>query len=267
MIEAQRHAFTDCIFHLADPEAMASPTHGLLSKDYAAEVAERIDGERAAEKVEPGDPWPYEERITGQGRPTSRSRSQRASSVPSTTQVVTVDREGNMTTLITTLGGAFGSMVTIPGTGIVLNDGMVSFDPEPGHANSIRGGRRAANFAPPTLMFSEDQPFLTVSASGGRRTVSAIAHILCNVVDFGMGIQDAIAAPRVHCELRQPFIDSRLSREVQDALRDIGHEIVVCEETFFSPHFGRPVGILRDPTTGRLHGGAAPLLRAMAAGF
>ena len=267
MIEAQRHAFTDCIFHLVDPEAMTSPICGLLSKDYAAEVAGRIDEERVAEKVEPGNPWPYEERITGRRPPTSRPKGQRPHSLPGTTQVVTMDRAGNMTTLITTLGGAFGSMVTIPGTGIVLNDGMVSFDPEPGHANSIRGGRSVVSFAPPTLIFSEDQPFLTVSASGGRRTVSAIAHILCNVVDFGMGVQDAIAAPRVHCELRQPFVDSRLCQEVRGALRGMGHEVVVCEETFFSPHFGRPVGILRDPTTGRLHGGAAPLLRAMAAGF
>ncbi len=267
MIEAQRHAFTDCIFHLADPDTMASPTHGLLSKDYAAEVAGRIDRERAAEKVEPGDPWPFEERITGQRRTSSRSASRRPSSLPGTTQVITADKEGNMTTLVTTIGGAFGSKVTIPGTGIVLNDGMIIFDPEPGHAHSIRGGRWLVTFAPPTLMFNEDQPFLALSASGARRTVSAIAHTLCNVVDFGMGIQDAIAAARIHCELRQPFVDSRLSPETQETLRTMGHELVVCEETFYSSHFGRPVGILRDPTTGRLHSGVAPLGRAMAAGF
>ena len=123
------------------------------------------------------------------------------------------------------------------------------------------------SFAPPTLMLGEDQPFLTLSASGGRRTVSAIAHILCNVVDFGMGIQDAIAAPRVHCELRNTYIDSRLSPTIQDALRVMGHKLVVCEESFYSPHFGRPIGILRDPTSGRLYGGAAPLRRAVAVGF
>ena len=268
MIEAQRHAFADCIFHLADPESGASPTQGLLSKDYAAEVAGRIDKRRAAEIVEPGDPWPYEVRITGRRRhPCSRSASQRPSSLPGTTVVTTVDKAGNMTTLLTTLGGAFGSKVTIPGTGIVLNNGMVSVDPEPGHANSIRGGRRMVSFAPPTLMLREDQPFLTLSASGGRRTVSAIAHILCNVVNFGMGIQDAIAAPRVHCEVRNAYIDSRLSPTIQDALHAMGHNLVVCEESFHSPHFGRPIGILRDPASGLLYGGAAPLRRAVAVGF
>jgi gamma-glutamyltranspeptidase/glutathione hydrolase len=267
MIEAQRQAFCDCIFHLADPEEAVSPVHGLLSKEYAAEIVDRIDRGRAAESVVPGDPWPYERRITGMREPTNDATRRKAPPTADTTQIVSMDKDGNVTAMNTTLGGAFGSKVTIPGTGIVMNDGMVSFDPEPGHANSIRGGRSIVSFSPPTLLMREGRPFLAVSASGGRRTVSAIAHIVCNITDFQMGIQDAIAAPRVHCELGRPFVDSRLPKTARDTLEAMGHEVVGCAESFYASYFGRPVGILRDPATGRLTGGAAPLRRAAAVGF
>ena len=152
MIETMRHAFTAVLEHLADPGMMPSPIDGLWSKAYAAAIADRIDKRRATGRVEPVDPWAHETRITGQQRPKGRRELSRGIDNPGTTQVVAADADGNVASFNITHGGAFGSGVTVPGTGIVLNNAMISFDPEPGKANSIRPNRRVMAFSPNVIV-------------------------------------------------------------------------------------------------------------------
>ena len=200
MIETMRYAFTAVLEYLADPAMTPTPIDGLWSKAYAAEIADRIDMRRASGRVEPVDPWPYETRITGKRNPTSTREASRGLDIPGTTQVVAADNDGNLASFNVTHGGAFGSGVTVPDTGIVLNNAMISFDPEPGRANSIRPNRRVMAFAPNVIALRNGAPRLAFGASGGRTTISCQVHVICGVVDFGMSAQEVIEAPRVHCE-------------------------------------------------------------------
>ncbi|MCY3748720.1 MAG: gamma-glutamyltransferase [Chloroflexi bacterium] len=243
MIETMRYAFSGVLEYLADPGMMPTPIDGLWSKAYAAEIADRIDMRRASGWMEPVDPWPHETRITGQQRPASKRVASRGIDNPGTTQVVAADSDGNLASFNVTHGGAFGSGVTVPGTGIVLNNAMISFDPEPRRANSIRPNRRVMAFAPNVVLLRNGAPRLAFGASGGRTTISCQVHVICGLVNFGMSAQEAIEAPRVHCETGDAWVDVRVGEKVGHELRSLGHEINVVEETFHSPFFGRPVTI------------------------
>ncbi len=82
----------------------------------------------------------------------------------------------------------------------ILNNAMISFDPAPGNANSIRPNRRVMAFAPNVIVLRSGRPRMAFGASGGRTTISCQVHVICRVVDFGMSAQEAIEAPRMHCE-------------------------------------------------------------------
>ncbi len=263
-IETMRYAFTSVLEYLGDPGMMPSPIDGLWSKAYAAEVADRIDMRRASGRVEPIDPWPHETRITGQQRPASKLEPSPGIDNPGTTQVVAADRFGNLASFNVTHGGAFGSGVTVPGTGIVLNNAMISFDPEPGRANSIRPNRRVMAFAPNVIALRSGTPRLAFGASGGRTTISCQVHVICGVIDFGLSAQEAIEVPRVHCETGDAWVDVRVGENVLRELRSLGHDIDVVEETFHSPFFGRPVTIEVLPAGRGYRSGASNLHRTAA---
>ena len=265
MLEAMRQTWADCLAHLGDPRFVDAPWHGIQSKAYAQEMADTISLDRAATARTPGDPWRYE------GRP--RPRNAGGPLVPGstgaqhTTKVVCIDAFGNMVSLEISLGTLFGSKVTLPGTGIVLGNGMQSFDPRPGRPQSIAPGKRPWKIAPAVLMFRDQDPYATICASGGRRTTSAALHTMVHLVDFDMGIQEAIEKCRVHAEFEEAFVDDRLPDSTIDALRDRGHRIVPVREDFVLGSFGRPAAALIDPGTGRRHAGADAMRSAGVAGY
>lgn len=184
-----------------------------------------------------------------------------------TTQVVSIDKHGNMVSLEHSLGNSFGSKVAIPGTGIVLGNGMCSFDPRPGRPQSIVPGKRPIKIAPAILMFVNDQPYVTICASGGRRTTSAALHIMVHLVDFGMKLQEAIEAHRVHSEVVDCFIDNRLPEAAISDLTKMGHHVVPVLEDVALGNFGRPSAALIDPVTRMRHAGGDHLRSSGAAGY
>ncbi len=266
MIEAMRRAWVDCLTYMGAPAFVPVPGEGIRSKAYAQERAATINLKRASSEVPPGDPWQYEPG----GRPAATiaaGQPDRGQGGGHTTQLCVIDRWGNMVTVCTSLGLAFGSKVTIPGTGIVLGNGIESFDPVPGKPNSLAPGKRPMMVVPVVLMLRDGKPFAVAAASGGRRILGACLHIMVNLVDFGMGMQQAMAALRLHTELDEVFVDSRVDARVLNALEHRGHPIVPVQETITQPNFGRAVGVLLDQMTGRIHGGADPLRPAAVAGF
>lgn len=262
--EALRRAFVDRFAYLADPTHEAVPVVGLLSSAYAAEVAQRIRPDRAEPEARPGDPWRFE--------PVPASARRQTGGAPGgdgcTTHLTVVDKDRNVVSLTSTLGAAFGSGVVGRGTGILLNNGMTWFDPEPGHANSIAAGKRTLWAPTPTIMFRGGRPVLGIGAPGGRRIISAIVQSIVNVVDFGMGIQEAVTTPRVHCEGPVTEVDDRLAPGALAGLADIGHRVQAVHEDSSSFCFARPGGIWIDPNTpGRLIGGVHQLTPAWAMGY
>ena len=155
--------------------------------------------------------------------------------------------------------GGFGSGVVVPGTGVLLPNSMIVFNPMPGTANSIAGFKRALNNMAPVLLLRDGQPFITVGAPGGRRIMCRIAHIISNVVDFGMSMQEAITAPSVDTAERETFVDHRIDPRTVDALARMGHNVDVVPEPSTGGGFSRPRGVMIDPGTGLLHAGVQPI--------
>ena len=119
--------------------------------------------------------------------------------------------------LITTIGADFGSLVAVPGTGIVLNNSMVNYDPRPGRGNSIAPGKMPF-FAVPTLVAARDgQAAFAAAGSGGYPILAGVINTVVGVVDHGLSVQAAIDRPRVHSQGDRTFIDARgRSRSVRD---------------------------------------------------
>ena len=253
-IKAARIAYADRWQHLADEVYVDVPWQVLESKEYAAERRQSIDRRRAAEKVEP---W--------EGGPFGRGVKEVAGGC--TTHLSVVDRDRNMVAITQTINMVWGSGVVVPGTGVLFNDTMVLFDPKPGQANSIQGGKRPLSSMTPMLVLKDGKPFLTVGAPGGRMIMGTVMKVLHNVIDLGMGIQEACATISVDCSRAEVLTDADLGASVHKSLSEMGHVLDIRENSFWPRLFASPTGILVDGATGKLHGGADPYHPGVAVGY
>jgi gamma-glutamyltranspeptidase/glutathione hydrolase len=190
-IESMRRAFADRAELMGDTDFVFVPVAGLIDKRYAAARRATIDPERASRSVDvragaPGGPEPND-----------------------TTHFSIVDAQGNVVSNTYTLNDAFGSHVTVAGTGMLLNDEMDDFSAVPGQANQfglvqgtnneIGPHRRPLSSMAPTIVLNKDgRLWFAIGARGGPRIISTVVQSIVNVIDHGMDIQAAIDAPRVH---------------------------------------------------------------------
>lgn len=239
--ESCLQAFTDRFALLGDPAFVDSPWEWLISGQYAASQAATFTP-GAVRSPAPALPPPIPRM--------------------NTTHVSAIDRWGNSASLTTTLLGGWGSGVTVPGTGVLLNNGMMWFDPVPGRPNSVAGGKKPLANMAPTLLLEDNHALLSVGAMGGRRILNALPQIIANVVDYGMGMQAAISAPRIDCSTGVLQASSRINPDTITALQGIGHTVQIVEEDMLSFEFGSPVGVLKVGDT--LRGGANLYYPAMA---
>jgi len=232
--EVLKIAFADRQRYMGDPWRVPVPVGGLTSKEYAAARVEEIGG--AAKTYTYGDPGAYESQ--------------------NTTHVSVMDADGNVVAATQTLFSLFGSMVTVPGTGVLLNNCMGLFDPRPGRANSVAGGKRMLSSMAPTIVLRDGSPFLCIGTPGGTRIFPAICQALINIMDFGMSIQQAVEAPRVwtmgipNTPEGKLHVEPGFDEETLDGLRAMGHEIMETPKVA-----GGMNGIMVDEQ-GRMHGGA-----------
>ena len=215
--------FRDRFEHLGDPTMVKVPFERLLSKAYAREVAAEIRR---------GKPAP--------GRTPRRTEE-------CTTHLSVIDKQRNMVSLTNTAVSLWGSRVVVPGTGILLNNGMIWFDPEPGKANSVGPGKRGLVNMVPVLGFRRGAPSFTLGAPGGRGIVSAIPQVISNMVDLKAAPQAAIEAPRVHTEGAEVLVSTRVGDKALEGLAKRGHKVVPKEESYSSLNFSRPVAIRVTP--------------------
>jgi gamma-glutamyltranspeptidase/glutathione hydrolase len=261
--EASRLAFTDRFAYLADPEVVPAPFAGLLTEAYIAERRALIDPDRALATLAPGDPWRYEPG----GRPADVTTSGgTAPHLSNTTHLCAADGGGLAVSLTSTLQASFGSGVVVPGTGILLNDGMSWFDPEPGRAASVGPNRRPLTNQTPAIVVDGQGARLVVGASGGRKILDAVAQLIIKVVDYGLGAQAAISSPRMDCSEQRLVIDDRVGQEVLATLATLGHGVQAVTNDFFANAFASPDAILYDRQAGVLRGGADQFHPAAAVG-
>ena len=222
--EAQRRAFADRFAYLADPAMVGTAIYDqLASAEHAAEARTSIDPGHATLPVAAAAVPP---------------------STDCTTHVNVIDQEGRMVALTTTLGGAFGSGVVAAGTGIMLANVMTWFDPRPDLLNSITGGKRILSAIAPMVLLRGSDPYIATGAPGGRRIMSAMVHVVTNLVDFGQGPGQAVNGARTHCESADLLVDTRIPQATRDELAIMGHRVVPKLETFASSHFARPSAIV-----------------------
>jgi len=234
---AVRQGFIDRFLHLGDPERVDAPWERLGSKEYARSL--RLAAAR-------------------RDRPARRTAE-------CTTHVGVVDRARNMVSLTHTAVSLFGSRVVVPGTGMLLNNGMIWFDPEPGKPNSVAPGKRGLVNMVPLLAFKRDEPYLTLGAPGGRKIVSAVPQVLANVADTRASLQAAVEAPRVHDEGDGLWVDDTAGEKALAGLRRLGHNVQPKHQTYSTLYFARPIGI--RITAGGLEAGVDHLGAAAAAGI
>jgi gamma-glutamyltranspeptidase/glutathione hydrolase len=188
-IETMRHAYVDRNSWLGDPDFVDNPLAHLLDKSYAASLRAAIDPHRAGVSAElkPGVA-PHEG--------------------SNTTHYSIVDRDGNAVSVTYTLNEWFGARVTAAGTGVLLNDEMDDFSVKPGtpnsyelvqgQANAIAPGKRPLSSMTPTVVSKDGQVVLVLGTPGGSRIITTVLHVILNVIDYGMNVQEAVDAPRFH---------------------------------------------------------------------
>jgi gamma-glutamyltranspeptidase / glutathione hydrolase len=233
-------AFLDRLALLGDPAEVKVPWERLVSKDYAREVATDIRRTRAVKPMVPSAP---SRRLAMARGPRPRRFAPSRPAFDCTTHIGVVDRHRNMVSLTHTAVSIFGSRVVVPGTGILLNNGMLWFDPENARPNSVGPRRRVLSNMTPVLGFRRGRPYLTLGAPGGRRIISAIAQVLATLIDRRCSFQAAVQAPRLHTEGGDVLIDEKIGEKAIGGLRRRGHSVVAKEESYATLQFAKPVGV------------------------
>jgi gamma-glutamyltranspeptidase/glutathione hydrolase len=237
MIEAKKLAYADMITYVADPRFAKVPVAGMISRDYGRERAALIDPARANCSVGPGRP-PY----TGSD----------------TIYLATVDRDGNMVSLIQSNYGLFGSGVGVEGGGFVLHNRGALFNLDPKHPNALAGRKRPLHTIIPALM-TNGNTRIAFGIMGGFNQAQAHAQFVSNVVDFRMNIQAAMEAARftkpsfAGCDLQ---IEQRVPLDVRNALTAMGHQLYVHGD--YTTAMGGGQAVMRDYTAGINYGASDP---------
>jgi gamma-glutamyltranspeptidase / glutathione hydrolase len=248
MAESMRRAFADRAEYMGDSDFVKVPVAGLIDKSYAAQLRSTISTDRASTSAE-----------VRAGRPVGYESEE-------TTHFTAIDAEGNVVANTYTLNNSYGSAAVAKGTGIILNDEMDDFAAKPGTPNMyglIQGERNAVaplkrplSAMTPTIVLRKDGSFwFTVGSPGGPTIINTVFCVVTNVIDYGMNIQQAIDAPRIHHQwlpdevVGEPF---GFSGDTQRALTSRGH-------TLAKPRYlGDAEGIMLEEKTGVRLGATDP---------
>ena len=174
--EALKACFADRSAYMADTAFAEVPLKGLTSKDYAKTIYEKITDE--AQSWNAGEPGAYEGN--------------------STTAYSVADAEGNIVSVTQTIECFFGCKIAIPGYGFIMNDQLHDFDTNPESVNKLEGGKKPLSSMSPTIVLDENgDAFMSVGSPGGLRIWPTVAQVISNVIDHGMGMQEAIDCARI----------------------------------------------------------------------
>jgi gamma-glutamyltranspeptidase/glutathione hydrolase len=203
LAEVMKIAFADRDAATGDPAFVDIPTARLVSLDYARSRRAGIDLTRA--------------RAHGPGVPPHDSAH--------TTHITVADADGNVVAMTQTINSLFGARVTVPGTGVLLNNTMALFDPHPGHALSVAPGKRMTSSMAPTIVFRDGRPALALGLPGGVRIFTSVLQALVNIIDHEMTVQEAVEAPRIWTQGQELEVERGVPEGVRTALTALGHEV------------------------------------------
>ena len=221
MAEAMKLAYADRSEYLGDSDFTQVPIKGLISKDYAKQLSEKIDRYQAAsaEDIKPGDPIPYESNET--------------------THYSVIDKEGNAVSNTYTINFSYGTGLVAEGTGILLNNEMDDFSSKPGvpnaygliggDANAIEPSKRPLSSMSPTIVLKDGKLFLVTGSPGGSRIITTTLQVIMNVIDHDMNVAEATNAARIHHQWLPDEIrvEKGLSKDTVEELIEKGHKVKV----------------------------------------
>jgi gamma-glutamyltranspeptidase/glutathione hydrolase len=245
LIEATKLAFADRNRYIADPAFAKVPVRELLSKEYAAKRRSLIDPTKALDSPPAGD----------------------INVGSDTTYLTVVDKDGNAVSFINSIFDAFGSGVVAGDTGIVFQNRGTAFSLDPKHANKLEPGKRPFHTIIPAMVFKGDQLYMSFGVMGGGIQPQGHVQVLTNLIDLGMGLQEAIDAPRFRfMNGKSLLLEDELGASVIERLLAMGHVR------------GEPPGLLRssmgggqaimiDPVSKTLMGASDPRKDGMALGY
>jgi gamma-glutamyltranspeptidase/glutathione hydrolase len=241
--ESMRRAYADRAQHLGDPEFNPQmPVDRLISKEYATKVRSTINRERASKSSPTTFAWPTEGNET--------------------THVSVVDEQRNAVSMTYTLEAGYGSKITVPGAGFLLNNEMGDFNAGPGLTNTdgligtepnlAQPGKRMLSSMTPTILAKEGKLAMVTGSPGGRTIINTVLLTILNVVEFGMNAQEAVDAGRFHHQ----WLPDRITVERQQfspdtvaMLKAKGHEVRETQAQ------GVAEVIVLDAATNTLEGG------------
>lgn len=263
--EAMKLAFADRAALLGDADFVSVPVAELISPAYATRLRARLD--RAWWQRPPWRWFSGEQVIdvVGPGLPANDG---------GTTHLSVTDASGNAVAITQTVNLLFGSGITVPGTGIVLNDEMDDFSVAPNTPNAfglvdvhgrnaIAPGKRPLSSMTPTLVLRDGEPWIVAGSPGGPRIITTVLLSLLNVIDYGMDVQEAVSAPRFHQQWMPDTltVERAVPEDVRENLRRRGHVIDVSPRDWSSAQ-----AIVVDPAKGLHFGGSDPRSDGLAVG-
>ncbi len=252
MTEAMRFAYRDRNRYLGDPAFVANPVARLISPQNAAAIRDRIAARRATPSASLGGLEAPHENAT-------------------TTHYSVVDSAGNAVSVTYTINDDFGAKVIAGDSGFFLNDEMDDFAVKPGNANlfglvqgpanAIAPGKRPLSSMTPTIVLKDGTPLLVLGSPGGSRIITTVLEVIVNVIDYGMPLEEAVDAPRIHHQWlpdtlgAEPFA---LSASTIAALTHMGYHVVPLEP-WGTGNAAEAIGIApSDPLLAKTLGFARP---------
>lgn len=245
VVEAERRAFADRNAYLGDPSFVRNPVDKLLSLDYAAKIRSEIRPDRAVPSA----------RVSAGLGPLPEHQQ--------TTHYSIVDRWGNAVAVTYTINDSFGSDLIAGDTGFLLNDEMDDFTVKAGAPNlyglvqgaqnAVQGGKRPLSSMAPTIVTKNGALFLVAGSPGGSHIITITLGVLQNVIDYGMNVQAAVDAPRIHHQWLPDEIQvepGAVDSAERASLQTMGYRLKEY------PPWGSAQAILIDPKTDALFGGS-----------
>jgi gamma-glutamyltranspeptidase/glutathione hydrolase len=229
LVEAKKLAYADLYAYNADPGFVQIPVSKLISKSYAAEQCQRIDLHHASTPESSGDP------------------------VGGTVYLATADRWGNMVSFIFSVYDTFGSGITVPGYGFVLNDRGALFSLDPHSPNLIAPAKRPFHTLLPGFVMKGGRPLTAFGLMGGAQQAQGHVQVLIDMIDFGANPQAASDAARFsHAQASNTLaLESNLYQLMGARLKQWGHQVISAngddmggfQAISFLPYAASPVSV------------------------
>ncbi len=202
LLEAMKKAFADRNRYTGDPDFVEVPIGRLISKHHVEEFIDSVDMDKASPEFNPGSNEPDH-----------------------TTHLTVADLDGNVVAATQTINELFGSKVTVPGTGMLLNNTQQMFDPHPGKALSVQPGKRVTSSMAPMIVMRDGHPEFAVGLPGGVRIFTSVLQAIVNIIDHKMTSQEAVEAPRVWTQGQDVEIEVGIPESVRVGVAAKGHRV------------------------------------------